>query len=55
MRRISKYFQTTAFTYENGVQRVCQMDEIKFLDVIAMQAITPSIVIARYLKGIQLF
>ena len=55
LRRISKYFQTTALTYENGALRVCQMNEIKFLDVIAMQTITPSILIARYLKEIQLF
>ena len=45
----------TTFTYENGAIRVRKIDEIQFLDVIAMRTITPSIVIARYLKEIQLF
>ena len=35
--RISKYFQTTAFTYENGALRVRKIDEIKFLDVITVK------------------
>ena len=46
------YFQCTR---ENGTLCVRKIDEIKFLDVIAMQTITPPIVIARYLKEIQLF
>ena len=53
--KTSKYFQTTAFTYENGAICVRKIDGVKFLYVIAMQTKTPSIVIARYLKEIQLF